>query len=357
MDLERVIEWQDPSWNFVGDRPKNPGDCFLHYNLVMGISVAALSKDRHGKSTLRLHRNRTLPIARNKNRKLRLMSTYADLQNDTNKHGKVGRARWVPTRAANEPLVMLEMLVAKSVGGTSEGGGIMMANKNECSSKAGNIHPLKMISIFKDRMKVEETMMRFDLLALNQSCIEMLRKIQSICVGQSPLDYPPKRCEGDSKMTGCISHMLAGVSGVERSQPTRFQEACVIVKQVVESDGSTEYEKAKLRCFVQTGGGTMAIDKFETPLEDNILLSDRADLGGFSRIIIADGLRSTILWGEVLKIWRALGQSRVWVFIRSCPRLLDQTIRSWVSQCTHRTPSFMTVSVVQKMKVFDYMIH
>ncbi|KAE9375177.1 hypothetical protein N431DRAFT_463284 [Stipitochalara longipes BDJ] len=31
IDLEKVIEWQDPSWVFVGDRPKLPTECFRHY--------------------------------------------------------------------------------------------------------------------------------------------------------------------------------------------------------------------------------------------------------------------------------------------------------------------------------------
>jgi hypothetical protein len=82
--------------------------------------------------------------------------------------------------------------------------------------------------------------------------------------------------------------MLAGMAGVARSQSTRFTEACRIVKEVIEAEGSIEYEKANALCFLKVDGEKIVIDNFRTPGEDNLLLSDRARLGHVGRIIIAD---------------------------------------------------------------------
>jgi hypothetical protein len=54
--------------------------------------------------------------------------------------------------------------------------------------------------------------------------VELLRRIQTICVEQSPIDY--EDYEGDVKANGVISHMLAGEIGgptLPRYQPTRFK--------------------------------------------------------------------------------------------------------------------------------------
>lgn len=146
-DLEKVIELQTPTYVFVGDRPKNPGGCFRHYQLVMGTSATALSRDRCGNSTLRLHRNRSVPIAQKKNRKLNLMSKYVDLLNFSPENAKPGTPRWLPTRAVEEPLVMLEMLVTNYLERNIRQ--LAAPNRNTSSSRP-KVHPLRMISIFKD---------------------------------------------------------------------------------------------------------------------------------------------------------------------------------------------------------------
>lgn len=48
--------------------------------------------------------------------------------------------------------------------------------------------------------------------------------------------------------------MSAGMAGVARSQPTRFTEACRTVKEIIEAEGSIEYEKANARCFLKVDG-------------------------------------------------------------------------------------------------------
>ncbi|CZR61917.1 uncharacterized protein PAC_11814 [Phialocephala subalpina] len=293
VDLEKVIEWQSPTWIFVGDRPENPGDCFRHYKMVMGISATVLSRDRNGKSTLRLKKTATtttLPISQKKNRKLKLMSTYVDLmneapnQNNQPRGGRNGNVRWIRTRAATEPLVMIEMLVAKYL--ENETPSLVSGIQNKSSSTHLRVPPLSMISIFKDYLKSEEKIFRFDLLALNQRCVELLRKIQKVCVEQSPLDYPADKYGGDRHANSCFSHMMAGELGLERCQPTRFQEACLLVKDVIENVGDEEFEKSESRCFIKGDGTKVVTDSFSTPIEDVVMFYERAKTRA---IILVDG--------------------------------------------------------------------
>ncbi|PMD30202.1 hypothetical protein L207DRAFT_592660 [Hyaloscypha variabilis F] len=174
-DLERLIELQDPSWIFVGDRPKLPGKCFSHYNL-MGVSATAFSKNRHGKSTMRLNRNVSLPIAQKKNRRLKHMSTYFALMYVFNQHAKPGTARWSLTRAADDPLVMLEKLVERDLAASNDAAAGITNDSRKPLATRPKVHPLKMISILKNSLKSEEEIFRFDLVTLNQRCVEMLRK-------------------------------------------------------------------------------------------------------------------------------------------------------------------------------------
>ena len=180
---------------------------------------------------------------------------------------------------------MLELLVAKWLEGKFEAVQSSSTNGNKDSLTRPKFHPLRMLSIFKERLKSEDKILRFDLLTLNERCVEMLRKAQTVFVEESPLDYPRHEYDGDTKLNGCISHMLAGMAGVARAQPTRFTEVCRIVQEVIEAEGSIEYEKANTRCFLKVDGEKIAIDNFKTPGEDNLLLCDRARFG---RIIIED---------------------------------------------------------------------
>ncbi|TVY17417.1 hypothetical protein LARI1_G004222 [Lachnellula arida] len=269
VDIEKVIEWQGPSWVFVGDRPKSAGECFRHYNLCMGISATMMSKDRNGKSTARLHktaRNTTLPISKNKNRKLKLMSTYVDLMS-------------AAPRSSGGP----EAFYLETNSGTM---GRVSTTKNKDASKHPKVHPLSMISLFKECLKSDETILRFDLLAMNQRCVELLRQTQKVCVDQSPFDYPPEEYAGDRHLNVCVSHMMAGVLGLERQQPTRFREACVMVKDVIAGVGDVEYERSVSRCFIKGDGNKKVTDQFSTPVEDIVLFSERVK---YSKIILVDG--------------------------------------------------------------------
>jgi hypothetical protein len=103
---------------------------------------------------------------------------------------------------------MLELLVAKCLEGNLETVQSSSTNGNKDSLKRPKVHPLRMLSIFRDRLKSEDDILRFDLLTLNERCIEIFRKAQAVCVEQSPLDYPRDEYDGDTKLNACISHMF-----------------------------------------------------------------------------------------------------------------------------------------------------
>ncbi|TVY36175.1 hypothetical protein LOCC1_G005951 [Lachnellula occidentalis] len=283
IDFEKVIQWQSPSWIFVGDRPQSPEDCFRHYSLVMGTSATAFSKDRRGKSTHRLHntsQTTMVPMSQKRNRRLKFVSTYVDLMYEFVRKGKYGGFRSGGTRAATEPLVMLEMLVAKYLKTNAETAGVVV------STAQRKVHPLSMITIFKDCLKSEEAMLRFDLLALNQRCVELLRKVQRYCVELSPLDYPRDEYDSDGSLNSCFIRLLAGESGLECYQPTRFYEACLTVKEMIAEVGDEEYGKSQSRSFINEDGGKKVTDPFHTPTEDVMSLAMRSNFG---RIIIDTG--------------------------------------------------------------------
>jgi hypothetical protein len=274
-----VIDWQGSSWIFLGERPENLGDCFRHYNLVMGVSTVAWAMTRRGKRAYNFEA-RGMPHSQRKNRKLRLMSRYADLGCSGFQFGYRGTQRGAPTRASEDPLVMLEMIVAKSFEDKRD----TTTNPSNKVSKFSNqpkLAPLAMLSILKECFKSEEVIFRFDMFSINERCVNLLRQIQKVCVEQSPLDYPRDQYGDDRNVNFCFSHMVAGVLGLKRHQPYRFTEACEMLEEVVDAESAVEFEKAKGRCFIEGDGTKKVTDDFKTP----ILFSERSN---FSRIIIVD---------------------------------------------------------------------
>ncbi|KAE9375178.1 hypothetical protein N431DRAFT_463285 [Stipitochalara longipes BDJ] len=193
------------------------------------------------------------------------MSKYVDHITTTPKHAKAKGGHWALDRAELDPLVMLEAM-------------------GKSATNRGNIRqnnsPLQMLHVLKDCLKSEEAIIRFDLLSMNERCVKLLRDVQEVCVTQSPLDFLLEEYGGDSNLISCFNHMLGGAVGnalgvdLKRHQASRFQEACLLVKKLVEGEGSIEYDLVKSRCFIN-GDGKKVIDSFETSVEDSILFRNR----------------------------------------------------------------------------------
>ena len=85
---------------------------------------------------------------------------------------------------------------------------------------------------------------------------------------------------------------LGGKAGLleDHCQPTRFEEACLLLQEVAEVEGGTDFNNAKARCFTDGDGTKKVTDDFNTPGEDNILLSERClSLSGpISRAFVVD---------------------------------------------------------------------
>jgi hypothetical protein len=185
---------------------------------------------------------------------------------------------------------MLEMIVTRRLEKQKESttqSSPPATSKSRSNNSQPKLAPIGMISILKGCFQDEEKIFRFDLLRLNERCVKLLRKISKVCVEQSHLDYPPApgKCAADRYVSGVVKHMLAGVAGVERHQPTRFLEACLLLKEVVEAEGDEEWKQAENRCF-HLGVRKQVTDEFETPPEDLLLIHECQKFG---RIIFDDG--------------------------------------------------------------------
>jgi hypothetical protein len=284
-DLEKLVEWQGPSWIFLGDRPETAKECFSHFNLIMGVSAISKSRDRHGAGTYKFD-SRGMPRAQNKNRKLRLTSVYTNCGWEG--PWRVGVALHA-TRAHGDPIVMMEMIAAADLKKKFEANA--SANRTRMSLKEPKVTPLKMLSKVKECLKSEESMFRFDLFELNQRCVELLRRVQKICVEKSPLDYHDY--EIDQRLNWLFAHMLAGHAGAKRAHPTRFIDTCLLVEELVDAEAGIEIEKAKGRCFTDGDVTKEVKDDFKTPFEDNILVSDRRTFGRM--IIVGEDGNATFL--------------------------------------------------------------
>lgn len=67
--------------------------------------------------------------------------------------------------------------------------------------------------------------------------------------------------------------------------PTRFEEVYLLLEEVDQAEGNAEWETAKARCFIQDGVAKKVLDNFQTPFEDNVLLTERIQ---FFNIIVVD---------------------------------------------------------------------
>lgn len=241
----------------------------------MGVSITTMSKDKNGKYTSSLFTKNRLPHSKNKNRKLQLISQYVALQSEPT-HGRIGSPVLVESRAYRDPVVMLTMIAGKALKKGLEERTITLSRAKIDHPK---LPPLAMFSILKKLLKSEERVLRFDFLSLNERCVQLLRRVQEVCVEQSPLDYPADEWGGDRKINEVPSHMFAGTMGLKRSQPTRFKETGEMVRELIRTEGEIESKRARERTFVDGDGNLKVEDVFEVPEEDNITLSDRAKFG------------------------------------------------------------------------------
>jgi hypothetical protein len=212
-DLNYIIKKHGDAYLFVGERPKRLFDCFRRITLAFGSSASQFSMDKNKQADSRdLKRHRDPVSVQKLHRRLHPISRYAHSSQVLDG----GALR--PSRAAKDSFVMMELLVNR------------LLNSQDISCPANPFNekgyqknhfmtPLQSLKIFKQALKEDDLPLRFDLISMNWRCVQLLRRIQKICLEQSPLDYPVQKWGGDYAINGIIAHMFAAVAGVEHAQP------------------------------------------------------------------------------------------------------------------------------------------
>lgn len=173
-----------------------------------------------------------MPHSPNGCRELQIMSKYCELCFTT----AVKARRRVPSRASEDPTVMLEMMVSTYLERESKA----VQGPAKKASRQTKLDPLRMLTVFKGCMTADEVMLRFDYLTLNQRCITLLRVLQKICIEKSPLNYPEEQWGGDRNMNELFNTMIAGEIGLRHLQPTPFSEASLMDEKLTGSSGDAE---------------------------------------------------------------------------------------------------------------------
>ncbi|KAF2871918.1 hypothetical protein BDV95DRAFT_606486 [Massariosphaeria phaeospora] len=243
-DMDYIIDMHGEPWIFVGGKPELIQQCHSRFELAMGTSAAVLTRNHPGPAHRWVARGH-LPTNTNRSRIRKSFSIVRYAQASQWNSGQDTK----DARATNNPGVMLEALVKKYLDADDLG---CFANPLAGKKKGRQIlTPLQCLAVFKQAMKADEFALRFDLLTLNRRCVEFLRRVQRVCVLRSPLEYSPQDCDVDVALIP-VAHMLSGVAGAPRQQPTRFRETCQLLRKVIAEEGNAEYLKAAARVGVVT---------------------------------------------------------------------------------------------------------
>lgn len=162
-------------------------------------------------------------------------------------------------------------------------------HNEEAYKKTHFLTPLQSLKIFKEALKEDDLPLRFDMTSLVWRCMDLLKSLQHLCLELSPLDYSVSEWSGDYHVRTIVMHMLEGVAGAKREQPTRFDEACVIVHDVIAREGNVEILAAQRRTVIVRGPARVEEEDpedFEDPAENFVPYRLRGLMGHIS----ADGI-------------------------------------------------------------------
>lgn len=241
-DLDYIIRRQGEAFIFVGGRPTKLFDCFRRLAITNGVSPSIFSLDKNWNPNSRKIKQLESGIeladadmrrTRFLQRRFQPMSRYVQL------YTHLDGTKVKLSRAADEPGAMLEQIVQKILDSEKKPGTEKRADRK--------LSPVESMKVFKNALKEDEFALRFDMMTLNHRCLELLRRIEYICVTRSPLEYPPHEYGHDKNLIDVCCHMLAGVAGVPSMQSTRFREACQEISALIASEGNSEYLKAESR--------------------------------------------------------------------------------------------------------------
>jgi hypothetical protein len=199
-DLDYIVEKHGAAYIFVGERPTSMLECNRRLCLSIGFSASSLVFGKGKNRNDRVSQPQRLQGHTYKLDGLLLpISRYVGAS-----YRMVNETKMMHNRAADDPVVMMEVLINR------------LSNSKDLSCPA-NPHnekpnhkthvttPLQSLRILKQALKEDDVPLRFNLTSLNWRCIQLLRRIQRICVDESPLDYPVDSYGGDRSLKGIIS--------------------------------------------------------------------------------------------------------------------------------------------------------
>jgi hypothetical protein len=260
-DLNYVVQKHGDEYLFIGERSTTLSDCFRRMLISFGISAANFSTDKNEKTTKKRSKSwHDRPSNQKLPRRMLPMSRYAKASHT------LDGPKLISEHANHEPIVMMETLISRFLNSKDVTCPANPHNEN-LKAKAHFMTPLQSLKMFKHVLKEDDLPLRFDLMSLNWRCVELIHQIQKICVEQSPLDYPAEDFGTDNESIWVIMHMLDGETGTARHQPTRFSEACDLVRDTIAKVGNAEYRQAIARRGIQQ---RTAVDPKDDPenLED-----------------------------------------------------------------------------------------
>lgn len=277
-DLDYVIEKHGDPWIFVGERPQTLSKCFVHLNLSLGIRPSALAQDRILRSNSKASPRQKSLTKASQTRDLKNISRYVQLSE------RLDRRTFLLSRASEEPGTMLEMLVNKYIDAEDLNCPANSYGERKKEKKKGNrlLTPIQSITVFKAALKADDFPLRFNMMDLNQRCIELFRRIQKTCIEQSPIDYPPEKYGSDRGLNSVLSRMFAGHAFKGRTQPTRFVEACQLLAEVIASEGNVEYLNSEARVGMVSGTAMASQEdamEFDGPIQDHLPVGLRGGSG------------------------------------------------------------------------------
>jgi hypothetical protein len=283
-DLDYIVGKYGDSWLFTGERPKTLRSCVIQLGLSFGDNLSMYSRNKKMETDSRIMKrikNRGEdPGPRFLKRQLMCISRYAQLSE------RIEGKKCMLSRAAEDPGVMLEMLVNKYL--DTEDVNRSADPYNEKKTKEHRIMtPLQSFTVFKTALKADDFPLRFNMIDLNERCVELFRRIQRVCLERSPLDYPLDQYGADKDLVAVLGHMFIGIANSEITQFSRFRDACELLAEVINKDGNVEYLKAEAWTGIVSGTAVSLKDdpeELENPIHDQVPIMIRDAMENLSPI-------------------------------------------------------------------------
>ncbi|KAF2655842.1 hypothetical protein K491DRAFT_406655 [Lophiostoma macrostomum CBS 122681] len=264
--------WKDMDW-IIGKHGEN--------HLFAGPRPQ-FRKDFHYRSDIAFGQDPQQAPGAGKIRRLNIVSSYT--QANMSIEDRTSATKAVPDRP--EALLHL-MCLADPSNDTAENeepapkrkvkGKKKKAKRNRTKTKKTNT-PVELLTIFREKLKEDEFVLRFDTMRLFLGCIKVLRRIQAHVIRYAPFDYPPEQYGRGLGVNTCVSGVLWELAGYPIMHTEQFPAVDKILVDFIKEEGSVEYDRAVARVPNVNSKGDSAPEpepSFECPVEDHVPIHTR----------------------------------------------------------------------------------